>query len=196
MAKMQASCVQWGVANDTDDEVVNMHTAIQEIATCTGVDERFILATIMQESGGCVRVITTNYGVSNPGLMQSHDGAGTCNTNSAALSKVAAMNVSLAEEVDAGDDGSVQTPCPESEIYQMIEDGTAGTASGDGLYQCLQKQGNTDVSMYYRAARMYNGGSIAASGDLGEGCCTLCYASDIANRLTGWVDAPSTCTLS
>ncbi|KAK5116074.1 hypothetical protein LTR85_009356 [Meristemomyces frigidus] len=152
MANMQASCAQWGVPDDSDDEIVNMKTAIQDIATSTGVDERFILATIMQESTGCVRVITTEYSVFNPGLMQSHNGTGTCNTNNAALSL----------------SGTVQTPCPASEIHQQIQDGTAGTSSGDGLEQCLQKQGQTDVSQYYRAARMYNGGSIDPTGDLGK----------------------------
>ena len=50
-------------------------------ADATGVDHRFILAVIMQESGGCVRAPTTNYGVRNPGLMQDHNGSGTCNEN-------------------------------------------------------------------------------------------------------------------
>ncbi|EMC95420.1 hypothetical protein BAUCODRAFT_123866 [Baudoinia panamericana UAMH 10762] len=181
---MLASCAQWGVPNNSDDETADIKTAIQSIASSTGVDPRFILAVIMQESTGCVRVITTQYSVFNPGLMQSHNGTGTCNTNSAPIN---VPGVSAT--------GTVQTPCPYSEISQMIEDGTAGTASGDGLEQVLQKQGNSDVSMFYRAARMYNGGSIDPSGDLGKGCCTLCYASDIANRLTGWVNAPHGCTL-
>ncbi|KXL44466.1 hypothetical protein M433DRAFT_68275 [Acidomyces richmondensis BFW] len=181
---MKASCSQWGVPDDSDEEVANVKTAIQSIASSTGVDERFILAIIMQESTGCVRVITTEYSVFNPGLMQSHNGTGTCNTNNAPLGIPGIVG-----------NGVVQTPCPYSEIYQMIEDGTAGTASGDGLEQCIQQQGHTDVSRFYRAARMYNGGSIAPSGDLGEGCCTACYASDIANRLTGWVNAPHDCTL-
>ena len=181
---MKASCAQWGVPDDSDSEIASMKSSIQSIASATGVDERFILAIIMQESTGCVRVITTAYSVFNPGLMQSHNGTGTCNTNNAPLGIPG-----------VSDTGVVQTPCPESEIHQMIEDGTAGTSSGDGLEQCLQKQGHTDVSRFYRAARMYNGGSIAASGNLGQGCCTLCYASDIANRLTGWVNAPHTCNL-
>lgn len=42
---------------------------------------------------------------------------------------------------------------------------------------------------------MYNGGSVDPSGDLGKGCCTKCYASDIANRLTGWVLAKHDCDL-
>ncbi|KAK1053582.1 hypothetical protein LTR74_016263 [Friedmanniomyces endolithicus] len=173
-ANMKASCAQWSVPDDTDAEVADMKTAIQAIASTTGVDARVILAIIMQESTGCVRVITTEYSVFNPGLMQSHNGTGTCNPSTANL---------------------VQTPCPASEIHQMIQDGTAGTTSGDGLEQCLEKQGHTDVSRWYRAARMYNGGSIDPSGDLGKGCCAACYASDVANRLVGWVDGVRVCSL-
>ena len=90
----------------------------------------------------------------------------------------------------------------------MIKDGATGTAAGDGLKQTLSESHATDVSMcvlrldpldlliceltnimsrYYKAARIYNSGSIAASGKLEDGIATHCYASDIANRLTGWV---------
>jgi len=96
--------------------------------------------------------------------MHSHDGSGSCNSN-----------------------GIVQTPCPDDEIIQMIRDGVPGTSSGDGLVQCIRKAGSSDVSKYYKAARIYNSGSIAPDGDLAAGCCMHCYASDIANRLTGWV---------
>ncbi|KAK3111912.1 hypothetical protein LTR53_012366 [Teratosphaeriaceae sp. CCFEE 6253] len=177
---MKLSCAAWAVPDDTDAEIADMKAAITDIAAATAVDARVILAIIMQESTGCVRVITTQYSVFNPGLMQSHNGTGTCNTNNAA----------------GASGGVVQTPCPESEIRQMIQDGAGGTASGDGLQECLAKQGNTDVSMWYRAARMYNGGSIDPSGDLAKGCCTACYASDVANRLTGWVNAPHGCALT
>ena len=47
----------------------------------------------MQESKGCVRAPTTNNGVRNPGLMQSHNGRGTCNEG-----------------------GNVKNPCPASEV--------------------------------------------------------------------------------
>ena len=46
--------------------------------------------------------------------------------------------------------------------------------------------GVDDVSRYYRAARVYNSGSVDPSGDLGQGVATHCYASDVANRLRGW----------
>jgi LysM repeat protein len=166
---MQSSCAQWSVPDNTDDEINDMYNSIQSVASSTGIDARFIFAIIMQESNGCVRAPTTNYGVRNPGLMQSHNGAGTCN------------------------DGSVQNPCPSSEITQMIQDGSAGTSSGDGLKQCLAEAGTSDVSMYYKAARIYNSGSIAGSGNLGAGIATACYATDIANRLTGWFSGPSGC---
>lgn len=192
---MQESCENnWQVPNDSANEIADMKAAIKDIGTAQGVDPRFILAIIMQESNGCVRVITTNYGVRNPGkricsrsritsfsvtkfslsgLMQDHNGNGTCN-----------------------DAGVVQNPCPEAEIYQMIEDGTAGTSSGDGLVQCLAETGVTDVSKYYRAARIYNGGIGGYNAnDLGTGCCTLCYSSDIANRLVGWSTGVSQCSL-
>ena len=78
---------------------------------------------------------------------------------------------------------------------QMVQEGAGGTTWGDGLAQCLNKAGTSDVSAFYRAARMYNSGSIDESGDLGKGIATHCYASDIANRLTGWQQYPKNCTL-
>ena len=169
---MFSSCSQFNVPVDSDSEVNDLYNAIQSTASATNLDHRYILAIVMQESGGCVRVPTTNYGVRNPGLMQDHNGAGTCN-----------------------DGGVVQTPCPKSEIFQMVRDGSAGTAAGDGLAQCVNNSKAGDVSAFYKAARIYNSGSIAASGNLGAGIATHCYASDVANRLTGWVSAPHGCTL-
>jgi len=90
-----------GVPDDSDDEIQSLQDAINQVAQETFVDHRFILAVVLQESNGCVRVHTTGNGVVNPGLMQSHNGPGSCNNN-----------------------GWVQTPCPDSEILQMIEDGS------------------------------------------------------------------------
>ncbi|UKZ88828.1 uncharacterized protein TrAFT101_004562 [Trichoderma asperellum] len=157
-------------ANDSGPEVGAIWDGIQMAAAATGVDHRLILAVIMQESHGCVRVNTSNFGVRNPGLMQDHNGAATCNEN-----------------------GNVPNPCPSSTIYQMISEGTAGTNSGDGLANCINESGRNDVSAFYRAARIYNSGSISSTGQLQNGIATHCYASDIANRLTGWVNAPSQC---
>ena len=57
---MFSSCANngWG-ANDSGPEVGDIYDAIQDAATKTKVDHRFILAVIMQESGGCVRAPTT-----------------------------------------------------------------------------------------------------------------------------------------
>lgn len=166
---MQSSCAQWGVPNNSDDEITTLLASVKSVAETTGVDARFIFAIMMQESNGCVRAPTTNWGVRNPGLMQSHDGTGTCN------------------------DVTIQNPCPASEIVQMIQDGAGGTSSGDGLKQCIAETGASDVSMYYKAARIYNSGSIAPGGNLGAGIATHCYASDIANRLAGWSSGSSGC---
>ncbi|CAI7607063.1 unnamed protein product [Penicillium discolor] len=156
--------------DNSDDETSDINTSIKSIASETGVDARFILAIIMQESKGCVRVQSTDNGVVNTGLMQSHAGEGSCNK-----------------------DGSKTTPCPSSMIKQMIQDGTAGTTQGDGLKQCFEAQSGATATKYYKAARTYNSGSIDSSGNLGEGGATHCYASDIANRVRGWAGDVTEC---
>lgn len=170
---MFASCGynNWG-ADDSGPEIGAIYDSIQQVALETKVDHRFILAVMMQESGGCVRVPTSNFGVRNPGLMQCHDGDGTCNSDLT---------------------GQVQNPCPTGVITQMIREGSAGTNSGDGLAQCINLSNSGSVTGFYKAARIYNSGSIDASGDLCQGIATKCYASDIANRLTGWVYASHNC---
>ncbi len=65
LANMKSSCQ--GEANNSDAELADLKAAIQAQASSTGIDARFALAIMMQESGGCVRVVTTNYGVRNPG---------------------------------------------------------------------------------------------------------------------------------
>ena len=77
----------------------------------------------------------------------------------------------------------------------MIKEGTGGTATGDGLAQCLIEVGKTDFSAIYKAARICKSGSTNPSADLDQGVSTHCYASDIANRLTGWVRYPHKYTL-
>lgn len=165
---MEASCVQFDANKNSEEELSYLSSSIQSVATSSGVDARFILAIVLQESNGCVRVGTTDNGVSNPGLMQSHSGTGSCGDRK-------------------------QSPCPESEILQMIKDGTEGTSSGGGLKQCLAKNGGKGATAYYRAARCYNSGSVAPSGNLGQGGSTHCYVSDVANRLLGWSSGPSSC---
>ncbi|KAK4076603.1 uncharacterized protein Triagg1_4206 [Trichoderma aggressivum f. europaeum] len=168
---MQKSCVWNGwVGDDSDSEIQDIANAIKSTAKSTGIDERFILAIMMQESKGCVRVPTTNNGVTNPGLMQSHNGAGSC------------FGIS---------------PCPSSTISLMINDGVSGTSEGPGLEKLLSEakgKVNSDGSQaYYAASRLYNSGSADYTNlDNGLGS-TACYASDVANRLTGWTLATSTC---
>ncbi|KAJ5970970.1 uncharacterized protein N7479_000888 [Penicillium vulpinum] len=157
--------------DNSDDETSDINTSIKSIAGETGIDARFVLAIVMQESKGCVRVHSTNNGVQNTGLMQSHAGEGSCNK-----------------------DGNMATPCPSSMIQQMIKDGTAGTTQGDGLKQCFEAQSGAEAAKYYKAARTYNSGSIDSSGNLGQGGATHCYASDIANRVRGWAGDMSECS--
>ncbi|KAF7558712.1 hypothetical protein G7046_g5440 [Stylonectria norvegica] len=168
---LRASCGwnNWG-ADNSDTEIAGIKSAITQVAGETGVDQRFIFAIVMQESKGCVRAPTTANGVSNPGLMQSHNGAGTC----------------------AG-----LTPCPNSNIVQMIRDGVSGTPDGEGLQQILVKTkaviGSHVARVHYAAARMYNSGSVDYT-NLNNGLgSTPCYASDVANRLSGWTMAASQC---
>ncbi|KAI1810417.1 putative muramidase [Poronia punctata] len=168
---MQQSCGwnSWG-ADNSEDEISGIRQAIEEVSGETGVDTRFILSIIMQESKGCVRVPTTDNGVVNPGLMQSHNGSGSC----------------------AG-----VSPCPYETIRQMVADGTAGTSAGDGIQQTLAttsgNYGEANAAAHYAAARLYNSGSVDYT-DLNNGfTSTACYADDVANRLTGWTLAASAC---
>lgn len=159
----------WG-ADDSAAEIGAISAAITQVAAETSVDKRAILAIIMQESKGCVRVPTTNNGVRNPGLMQSHNGAGTC----------------------AG-----VPACPADQILQMVRDGVKGTAAGPGIMgtiaQAKTLTGDAGARAVYTGARIYNSGS-ATIANLNDGRgSTVCYASDVANRLVGWVQAPSAC---
>ena len=153
-----------GVPDNSASETADISHAIQAIANQTQVDNRFILAILMQESRGCVRITTTTSTHPNPGLMQSHAGTWTC--------------------VDRGIE-----PCPWDNVYGMIRDGVAGTLEGDGLAAILNQQqalGYVGAQLYYRAARVYNSGRVDDSQLLERGGATHCYVSSIANRLTGW----------
>ncbi|KAI0204421.1 hypothetical protein F4808DRAFT_342192 [Astrocystis sublimbata] len=169
---MQQSCGWNGWGDDnSEEEINNIRDAITQVSGNTGVDGRFILAIVMQESKGCVRVPTTDNGVRNPGLMQSHNGSGDCT----------GLN-----------------PCPQEQIFQMINDGTAGTPAGDGLQQTLGtasgNYGGSDAAAYYAAARLYNSGSIDYT-NLNNGFTSVaCYSDDVANRLTGWTLSASACS--
>lgn len=174
-------CVE-NVLPNSPEETDQVRDAILSVANQTYLDPRFILAVTMQESNGCVRVNTTMNANPNPGLLQSFNGKGTCNRN-----------------------GTLDTPCPQPVIKQMIEEGTAAPVDGitlvGALNQALDLPGCEEAQAFYRAARLYNSGpnslGPATNGDLGSPIdgATLCYASDIVNRLMGWIDGPSACTL-
>jgi hypothetical protein len=170
-ATMGKSCSQFSQENNSKEETAAIKKAIMEVSKESGIAEHFLLTFMMQESKGCVRAPTTNYGVNNPGLMQSFNGQHSCNP-----------------------DGKGVVPCPDDMIKGMISDG-AGVGLEFGLGQAIQKSGANDVSKYYKGARIYNSGSIAPSGNLGDGIATHCYATDIANRLLGWAsDGGSGCS--
>ncbi|KAG9228576.1 putative muramidase [Amylocarpus encephaloides] len=156
---------------NSPDEVQAIKDGIASESKATGVDDRFILATIIQESHGCVRVqgtLSPGDAVKNPGIMQSHEGEFNC--------------------AEVGD-----SPCPAEKITGMIHDGTAGTAKGRGLQQEVEAAeefgGVTLAQKVYIAMRLYNSGdfSYETGGDLSVGGATSSYSSDIANRLTGVV---------
>jgi len=168
---LKSSCSSaFSQIDNSDQELDDIKSSVEDISSSTGVDKTFMLAIMLQESNGCVRVQTTSYSHANPGLFQSHEGSGSCN-----------------------DGSNVQTPCPKTQIHQMIEDGVVGTAAGDGLKQLLDAATGDGAQKFYQAARMYNSGSIDPSGNLGLGVATHCYSSDIANRLTGWSAGVSKC---
>lgn len=167
---LSSSCTQFDKENNTPAEIADIDSSVQSVAKSTGVDPRFILAVIMQESKGCVRVhdtISPDGTVRNPGLMQDHNGPNSC--------------------------ANVTVPCPAATITGMISDGTNGTegitGGGDGLKQTLAQATGTDkladAQAVYVAARIYNSGSYTVGTDLGAGAATASYASDIANRLLG-----------
>lgn len=147
--------------DDSDEEIQDIYNAIQDRANASLVDHRLVLALILQESHGCVRVphTTSSGGVHNTGLMQAHNGA------------------------------EFHASASQKSILAMVQDGTQGTKKGNGLVQELNMYGDP-----YKAARAYNSGYIPKSGDLSEAAgATACYVSDVANRLTGWVKAKSSC---
>ncbi|KAI4254434.1 MAG: hypothetical protein LQ352_003105 [Teloschistes flavicans] len=171
------SCTIYHVPLNTPLEIQAIHNATLLIGIETNLDPRFILAIILQESSGCVRVPTSYYSVRNPGLMQDHNGPATCNEDAAPV-----------------------YPCPYTAIEEMIREGSAGTTDAMGRPQMglveawRGAEGRLDgASRWYRTSRIYNSGSVDPSGDLGLGVATHCYASDVANRLTGWSLAEDRC---
>ncbi|CAH0028126.1 unnamed protein product [Clonostachys rhizophaga] len=172
------ACKWLGLTPNSDAENTVLKAAIKQAASDSGLDARFILAAVVQESAMCVRVKTSyssTQGYRNPGLLQCFNGDHTCN------------------DVDAGIPQLV--PCPDAQIKGMITDGV-GLTTSDGLKQTVARSGASDVSKYYKGALLYNSGVMPSSGNLGQGRSNPCYSSDIANRLMGWVADSSPCDRS
>ncbi|KAJ5101010.1 hypothetical protein N7456_007062 [Penicillium angulare] len=133
---ISVSCAESGLPNNSEDETVFIKDAIYQVEKSSGVDARFIFAIVMQESKGCVRVQTTNNGVANPGMMQSHDGSGSCNKG-----------------------GVIQNPCPRSEILQMILDGAKGTPAGPGLKALVAQESAYNSGAVASSGNLGQGGA-------------------------------------
>ncbi|KAL8893367.1 MAG: hypothetical protein Q9192_005341 [Flavoplaca navasiana] len=99
-----SSCRLFHVTLNTLDEILSIHRAILTISAATNTDARFILAIILQESNGCVRVPTSFYSLRNPGLMQSHNGPATCNEDATPIYPCPAGN-GASDGVEGGDGG-------------------------------------------------------------------------------------------
>ena len=157
----QTYCSQNAPFN-TDDQVEMIYKAIDAVGAASQVDKRVILTAIMQESSGCVNVPSTNNGVQNNGIMQSHDGASFVGNSASAEEQY-------------------------NSIVQMISDGVQGTAyksgGGDGLVQTLDRYAN-----FYVSSRAYNSGDggVDMSNLSAAGGATASYVSDTANYLQGW----------
>jgi glucan 1,3-beta-glucosidase len=128
IAAMQQGCGNLGISpEDTDEQIGEIWNAIQQVAENSLVDHRFILATIMQESIGCVYVGTSTDqdGDPNPGLIQSAGGI----------------------SYDSSDS--------QGSITQMVVDGTQGTSFGDGLVQAINMFGNIyEAARYYNSGEV------------------------------------------
>ena len=158
---LKTACSNLGQGTDnTEEQNKWIGDAIQKVAKDTMVDARFILAIVMQESHGCVNVGATNNGVSNPGLMQSHNGESFC--------------------------GSDKSPEEQQKsIEQMVRDGVQGTSDGAGLIQGIDKYGDI-----FAAARKYNSGSCDPFNLNNAFTSTKSYVQSVANRMTGYVMSP------
>ncbi|TVY71427.1 hypothetical protein LSUE1_G006464 [Lachnellula suecica] len=180
---------------DSAAQITDILSSIQQVADTSLADHRFIFATIMQESSGCVNVETSK----NPDPTQPDNPSFAATTAFTSTQPVSDPKefCSLEFLTDNGHRGLMQSAGGSSfvgnsasaaaqaaSITQMIIDGTQGTAKGDGLVQCINQYGNI-----YEAARCYNSGTVDPS-DLnnGEGA-TSSYVNDIANRMTGWLNA-------
>jgi hypothetical protein len=163
---LNSSCFPTYGENNSPAEMAAIKAFIPAAAEYAGVPPSLFLSMMMQESDGCVRVGNTAAAVTNPGLMQSNNGQGSC----------------------AG-----RSPCPREEIRLMLMDG-AGEGRNYGLKQAVDlNNGTRSPRRFYLAARAYNSGPLGfVPGHLEQGGATRCYASDIANRLLGWTHRADT----
>jgi len=171
---MGQNCVDKALRN-TDNETAHVANAVLKYGDLSHVDPRLILATVLQASQACVRVPTTGgIGLWNPGLMQSHNGLGTCWPGSNQSVPNAASQI---------------VPCPQIQIDQMIYDGVSGPSEYT-LATLINSRCSSGVPRgYYEAFRMYNSGINGLTSDLShprQGDGTPQYVSDIANRVCGW----------
>jgi len=143
-----------------DFQLNAIREGVLEAAAASGVPDNFIFSIMLQESHGCPSVHTTDNGVQNPGLLQCHNGSEFVGNDKSEADQIASIKL-------------------------MIREGTIGTPVGDGLQQCLARQGGS----VFTAAREYNSGSIGWSGNLNDPTgATASYVCDIANHLTGNYD--------
>ncbi|KAF3931162.1 hypothetical protein ABW19_dt0200313 [Dactylella cylindrospora] len=121
----------WG-PNNGDRHITWIKRYVQQVARDSLVDHRIIFAVIMQESGGCLRAPTTNNGVINPGIMQSHNGV------------------------------AFNPAAPVTTIRQMIIDGTQGTAYGYGLVQLINQYGDLWMALRgYNSGSIHPSGDLS-----------------------------------
>lgn len=186
-------------AHDSDEEIALIKTAIETVALEAGFDVRAILCIVMQESHGDVRVVSTNNGVNNPGIVslhkQHHSSTHICPSTSSHhpfpailpashLSLPTCTNHPVPPKQMQSHNGTSFNPADAAgSILQMARDGVQGTQSGDGLVQLRTRYGGN----YYEAFRAYNSGSVNTN-DLNDRMgATASYVCDVANRLTGHV---------
>ncbi|KAK8016621.1 hypothetical protein PG993_014810 [Apiospora rasikravindrae] len=142
----------------TWDDVGRINVAIRNAASSIGVDERVILGIIMQESHGYVGVRTTY----SPGEGIPTAGIMQCSNC-------------------PGYPG--QTGLSQDQTSGMVNGGTNHFKAN--LRDFGDKWSEESI---YPALREYNSGSVNQN-DLSDGRgATASYVSDIAQRLTGWVD--------
>ncbi|KAM3418798.1 hypothetical protein BST61_g4768 [Cercospora zeina] len=182
--RLTAACKYWEVQENSPSEIDLLLDFVPRISAEGGIDPRVVLAMILQESHGCLRVPETHGSHRNSGVLQSHNGDGTCNRNM----------IEAGERSPMKDPHLVSVDCSSLQIETMVRDGVLGTRTGRGVLQLMDQEhgkGYRDAQMWYRVARAYNSGSVDPRHDLEMGPATPGYCSDVANRLVGWTSGSS-----